>query len=85
MLCMSIRAPWPATGLAFVLSAALTGAARAQTEQLPTGRAVIDRYIEALGGAGVIRAQGGRHAWGKFSIPAQGLTGDLEVFAAPPD
>jgi hypothetical protein len=52
---------------------------------LPDGRTVINRFIEAIGGRDAIMQQGGRHAKGTFAVPAQGLTGDLEIYAQPPN
>lgn len=52
---------------------------------LPDGRAVIDRFIAAIGGREAVLAQSGRHVVGRFEVPAQGLGGDLEVYAAPPN
>lgn len=52
---------------------------------LPDGRAVIDRFIEAIGGRDAIMSQGGHHFQGEFVAPSQGITGDLEIYAAPPN
>lgn len=52
---------------------------------LPDGRAVINRFIEAIGGRDAIMNQSGHHFQGEFVAPAQGITGDLEVYAAPPN
>lgn len=72
--------------LALALAAlALPAAARAQGAPLPTGRAVIDKFISAIGGRDAVMRQTGRHAKGHFEIPAQGVAGDLEVYAAPPN
>jgi hypothetical protein len=52
---------------------------------LPSGREVVNRFIEAMGGQAAIRAQGGRHMMGSFSIPSQGIGGALDVYAQPPN
>lgn len=57
----------------------------AQADALPSGRVVIRRFIEAVGGEAAIKRQAGRHVVGKFDVPAQGISGDLELYAAPPD
>jgi len=57
----------------------------ASQDALPSGREVIDRFIEAIGGADAIKAQGGRHMMGSFAIPAQGIGGSLDVYAQPPN
>lgn len=54
-------------------------------DALPSGREVINRYIEAIGGRQAVLAQSGRHAFGKFEIPAQGMGGTLEIYAQPPN
>jgi hypothetical protein len=69
----------PLTALAVLLSLAAT--ARAQTA--PTARQVIDRYIAAIGGRDAILSQKGRRMWGAFEVAAQGLSGPIEIFAAP--
>jgi hypothetical protein len=52
---------------------------------LPSGREVINRFIEAMGGQAAIRAQSGRHIMGSFSIPSQGIGGALDLYAQPPN
>jgi hypothetical protein len=54
-------------------------------DALPSGREVVDRYIDAIGGRAAIMAQNGRHMMGSFSIPSQGLGGALDVYAQPPN
>lgn len=66
------------------LSLAPAAPASAQ-DALPSGREVIDRFIEALGGRDAILGQPGRHVFGRFSVPAQGMGGDLEIYAQPPN
>lgn len=84
MLCNSRFPAWCGTALAFGVTIAIASTATAQ-QTLPSGRAVVDRYIEAIGGRDAILAQTGRHAWGRIEIPAQGMTGDLELYAQPPN
>jgi hypothetical protein len=75
------------TALAVGLSLSLLGAVWQQQEQqqLPEGRKVIDRYIEAIGGKDVIVNQPARMVKGRLEIPAQGIGGDMEIYAAPPN
>jgi len=71
-----------------LLGGALLGAApipASAQQPLPSGREVINRYIAAIGGREAILAQPGRHVFGKFTIPAQGMGGGLEIFAKPPN
>jgi len=46
---------------------------------------IYKRHVEAIGGAEAFRAVKSMHARGTMSISLQGLTGDLEVFAARPN
>ncbi|MDH3496173.1 MAG: DUF4412 domain-containing protein [Gemmatimonadota bacterium] len=57
----------------------------AQADALPKGRAVIQRFIDAVGGEAALKRQAGRHVVGTFDVPAQGISGDLELYQAPPD
>lgn len=52
---------------------------------LPSGREVVNKFIEAMGGRDVVLAQGGRHMTGTFAIPAQGMSGTLDIYAQPPN
>jgi hypothetical protein len=52
---------------------------------LPSGREVVNRFIQAVGGRDVVLAQSGRHTTGTFDIPAQGMSGALDVYAQPPN
>ncbi len=60
-------------------------AAPAQAADLPSAEAVIDRFVEAIGGEAAVTSQTARQGRGRFEIPAQGLSGALEAFAAPPN
>lgn len=59
--------------------------ARAQTGDLPPARQIVDRFVTAIGGADAVRKHKSRRAVGTFSVPAQGLSGALELLAAAPD
>ena len=52
---------------------------------LPTAQSVIDRYIEAIGGRKALQAHSSVAGKGTLSIPANGLTGTVEVYAARPN
>jgi zinc protease len=72
----------------FLVGGALLGAPAVPVsaqEAPPSGREVINRFIEALGGREAILAQDGRHIFMKLAIPAQGMNGDLEVYTQPPN
>ncbi len=67
---------------------ALAGAAQdavRQTSDLPAARDVIRRFVTAIGGGDAVRKYKSRRAIGRFEVPSQGLAGDLEVLAMPPD
>lgn len=53
-------------------------------EKLPAAREIIDRYIEASGGREAMARHESRRAVGRISMPAQGVEGDVEIFAARP-
>ena len=60
--------------------------ARAQdAAKLPSGREVVDRYVEAIGGKAAVTKHTSTKVEGTFSVPAQGLNGTLEVLSAAPD
>ncbi len=53
--------------------------------KLPSARAVLDKYIEAFGGRDALLKHDSQHVKGKFELAAQGLKGDMEVWAAKPN
>lgn len=59
--------------------------AAVQKADLPPARDIIDRFVAAIGGADAVRKFKSRRAVGTFSVPAQGISGALEVLAAAPD
>ena len=69
-------------------TAPTTPAAQAQattSASLPTGRALIDRYVQAIGGRdAVLRHRTIRYV-GTFEMPAAGMKGDLSVVQAAPN
>jgi hypothetical protein len=52
---------------------------------LPSPRSIIDRHLKAVGGRAAILAHTSSHATGNFSMPAQNITGGLDVYGARPD
>lgn len=52
---------------------------------LPDARTIIDRHIETIGGRKAIMAHTSTRATGTLSMPAQGLSGTLELMAAKPN
>lgn len=58
-------------------------AAKAEAEvELPPARTIIDRHVKAIGGRDAVLSHTSQHATGTFSVPAQGLVGTVEIFAA---
>lgn len=52
---------------------------------LPSARVILDRHVEAIGGReGILRHSSSR-VTGTFSMPAAGITGTLELYAAAPN
>ena len=71
--------------MAALLLAPLYAQAPAKPEtasDLPDAREIINRHIKAIGGREAILSHKSMHATGTLSVPASGITGDLEVFAA---
>src|SRR4029453_5279856 len=52
---------------------------------LPSPRSIIDRHVKAMGGRAAILAHKSTHAVGTISMPATGITGPIDVYAAAPD
>ncbi|HXW06124.1 MAG TPA: hypothetical protein VD833_12885 [Vicinamibacterales bacterium] len=57
----------------------------AAAQKLPPAREILDRHVKAIGGRQAILSHSSTRAAGKVELPAMGLTGELEVFAAKPD
>lgn len=54
-------------------------------EALPPAQTIIDRHIEAVGGRKAMEALKSINIKGSITIPANGMTGTIEVFAARPN
>jgi len=52
---------------------------------LPSAQRIIDRHIQALGGAEALRALKSQRAVGKLAIPANGMSGSVEIFTMRPN
>jgi hypothetical protein len=57
----------------------------ADTAALPSAQSVIDKHIEAIGGRKALQAHSSVSVKGTLSIPANGMTGAVEVYAARPN
>lgn len=73
-------------GLACLVAVAPGRRAAAQAPQgLPAGRAIVDRFVEAIGGADTLRQYRSERAVGRFEVPGPGITGQIEVLSAAPN
>ena len=87
----------PGCALAALCFAAFTSPLFAQTAapaaqkpaaaaaDLPSAQSNVDRHIKASGGAEVIKASKSQHAIGKLSVPANGMSGKMEIFSMRPN
>lgn len=83
------RASWalPSTLLTvFAACIALDAAPALAADARPsTGREIVARFIEGLGGSSAIAAVDSFHVTGRYELPAFGLEGTLELFYSAPD
>jgi hypothetical protein len=61
--------------------ALLAAAAPLTAQDLPAASELIERYVEAMGGRDAILGHQNSRATGSFSMPAAGISGELEVVA----
>lgn len=52
------------------------------TANLPDGRALIDKFVKAIGGRDAVLSHKSEHAVGSFSMSGSGMTGTVELFGA---
>ncbi len=71
--------------LLLALAAPLQAQEAAAKADLPSASSIIERFVEAIGGEQAIRSQGARQGRGTLTIPAQGISGAVEAFSAPPN
>lgn len=71
-----------ATAAVFVL---MPAGPRAGQASLPSAQAVIDRFVQASGGAGAQKAVKSLSGRGVLAVSAQNLSGELEIMAARPN
>ena len=65
--------------------AALTATTFAQTTPLPTGEAVLDRFVEATGGKDAYLKHTSEIQTGTLEYPALGIKAPVVRYSAPPD
>ena len=67
-----------------ILTAALMTPPVLAGQEKPTGDELYNRYVEATGGKGALQKITSRHVWGSFEVPAQGISGPIEMISANP-
>lgn len=80
----------PLAGLLLFCSPALaetaqTSPAAADTSGLPSGAEIVDRYIEAIGGASAVADAESMKLIGNFTMSAMGISGEVVAWHARPD
>ena len=68
--------------MTFVAMLAIAPTLTAQAK--PTGDELYNKYIEAAGGKAAMQKITSRHVWGHFEVPAQGMTGPIEILSGSP-
>lgn len=54
-------------------------------QQLPAAKDLHARHVQAMGGADMIKKHAMLHITGNFEIPAQGISGTMEIWSIAPD
>ena len=68
------------------LKAAETSPEKVTTSvKLPTAKEIIDRFVKECGGKEAMLKHKSYHSRGKLEMSGQGISGDLEIFAAEPN
>jgi hypothetical protein len=80
-----MRFATPVTRVAATAIAALAFAVSAHAQALPDAQQILTRYREVTGSAARHANVKSMHAVGEFSVPAAGMTGNLEVWSARPN
>lgn len=70
---------------AAVLAVSAIAPMAASAQDLPPAQEIIDRYVEAIGGREAALRQIATRTTGTFSMPAMGVTGELEVVTGEND
>jgi hypothetical protein len=69
--------------LPLLLLVAFVAGGDVSAQSLPAAREIVDRYVTAVGGEAALRKHTSWKAKGHFSVPASGLSGELEAYQAP--
>jgi len=71
--------------LAVVLVVTHSAVPASQTQNLPTAREIVDRFVTASGGEAALKAIKSMRVKGTFSIVGQSLNGELDMLSARPN
>ena len=72
-------------GLAVATTLTVAAPEPVVADSAPTGREVVERFIDRLGGASAVSSVDSFHATGSYELPAHGLAGTIDLFFAAPD
>lgn len=82
------RAPWVFLVMALCAALHLRAAEEkpvAEKKSLPSAKEILERYAKAIGGKEAFLKHQSQQAVGTVEMPAQGVSGKLEVYAARPN
>lgn len=57
----------------------------ADAAALPSPQSILDRYVQAIGGREAMKKHSSVHVQGTISVPANGISGTVETYAARPN
>jgi hypothetical protein len=66
--------------LPLLILAALGHADDGRAQSLPAAREIVDRHVAAIGGEAALRKHTSWKTLGRFSVPASGLSGEIEAY-----
>lgn len=72
-------------GLVVLATVTAVGQQAQPAPALPNARDIVKKHVAAIGGEAAFKAIKSVHARGKFEMPQQGVTGDLELLGARPN
>ena len=72
--------------VALMIASRTLGAQQSATDpRLPSGREVVERHVEAIGGRDALVKLASRHLWASYDIPGERVRGTIELFTARPN
>ena len=84
-LALAIPSVFAAGAVISAQSAQAPASPAATQSALPEAQTIIDRHVAAIGGKQALAARKSAHLVGSISVPANGMSGSVEVFAARPN